>query len=117
MLLRDRLRPRFREMGSAPDYGRLAEDVLATLNASPSLARRLVDQALVIEDRREAWLQLGERIVASAPECAGVYVLQDADGRAVYVGKAINIRRRLRTHFAPRRWKLLRSELSRAATV
>lgn len=117
MLLRDRLHARLREMGNAPDYVRLAEEVLTIRNATPSMARRLVDQALVIEDRREAWLRLGERIVAAAPESAGVYVLQDGAGRPMYVGKAINIRRRLRTHFAPRRWKAIKSELSRAETV
>jgi predicted GIY-YIG superfamily endonuclease len=117
MLLRDRLQARLREMGQAPDYVRLAEEVLAIRNATPSMARRLVDQALVIEDRREAWTRLGERIVALAPESAGVYVLQDGGGRPLYVGKAINIKRRLRTHFASRRWKAIKSELSRAESV
>ena len=37
----------------------------------------------------------------------GVYVLKDAAGRALYVGKAINLRRRLRAHFAERRWRAL----------
>lgn len=117
MLLRDRLQARLREMGAAPDYVRLAEEVLAIRNATPSMARRLIDQALVVEDRRETWLRLGERIVASAPESAGVYVLRDAGRRPLYVGKAINIRRRLRTHFASRRWKAMKSELSRVEDV
>ena len=117
MLLRDRLHARLREMGDAPDYVRLAEEVLAIRNATPPLARRLVDQALVVEDRREAWIRLGERIVATAPESAGVYILRDAAARPLYVGKAINIRRRLRTHFASRRWKAIKSELSRVEDV
>jgi predicted GIY-YIG superfamily endonuclease len=117
MLLRDRLQARLREMGETPDYVRLAEEVLAVRNATPSMARRLIDQALVVEDRREAWLRLGERIVASAPESAGVYVLRDAGRRPLYVGKAINIRHRLRTHFAARRWKAMKSELSRVEDV
>jgi len=117
MLLRDRLHARLAEMGATPDYVRLAEEVLAIRNASPALARRLVDQALVIEDRREAWIHLGERIVASAPQTAGVYVLRDAAGRALYVGKAVNLRRRLRTHFAARRWKAIKAEFSRIEAV
>ena len=117
MLLRDRLHARLREMGDAPDYVRLAEEVLAIRNATPPMARRLVDQALVVEDRREAWIRLGERIVATAPESAGVYILRDAAARPLYVGKAINIRRRLRTHFASRRWKAIKSELSRVEDV
>jgi predicted GIY-YIG superfamily endonuclease len=117
MLLRDRLHARLREMGDAPDYVRLAEEVLAIRNATPPMARRLVDQALVVEDRREGWIRLGERIVATAPESAGVYILRDAAARPLYVGKAINIRRRLRTHFASRRWKAIKSELSRVEDV
>src|SRR5437764_10122400 len=100
-------------MGESPDYVRLAEDVLAIRNASPALARRLVEQALVVEERRDAWLRFGERIVAAAPQTAGVYVLSDAAGRALYVGKAVNLRRRLRTHFASRRWKAIKPEFSR----
>lgn len=117
MLLRDRLQARLSEMGDSPDYVRLAEEVLAIRNAPPFLARRLVEQALVVEDRREAWVRLGERIVAAAPESAGVYLLRDAAGRPLYVGKAINIRRRLRTHFASRRWRVIKSELSRVDEV
>jgi len=117
MLLRDRLQARLLEMGASPDYVRLAEEVLLVRNATPALARRLVEQALVVEDRRSAWIRMGERIVASAPHTAGVYVLRDAGGRALYVGKAINLRRRLRTHFASRRWKALKSELSRVEDV
>jgi predicted GIY-YIG superfamily endonuclease len=117
MLLRDRLHARLREMGDAPDYVRLVEEVLAIRNATPSMARRLVDQALVVEDRRDAWFRLGQQIVASAPESAGVYVLRDAAGRPLYVGKAINLKRRLRTHFALRRWKAMKAELSRVEEV
>lgn len=117
MLLRDRLRVRIAQMGADLDYVRLADEVLAIRNATPALARRLVEQALVIEDRHEAWVRLGDRIVAAAPERAGVYVLKDAHGQPLYVGKAINIRRRLRTHFASRRWKTLKADFSRAETV
>jgi len=117
VLLRDRLYARLNEMGESPDYVRLAEEVLAIRNASPEMARRLVTQALVVEDRREAWARVGQRFIAAAPETAGVYVLRDAAGRPLYVGKAINIRRRLRTHFAGRRWKAIKAELSRVDDV
>lgn len=114
MLLRDRLRARLAEMGAAPDYVRLATDVLGIRNVPAPLARRLVEQALVVEDRRETWVRAGARIAGSAPSRPGVYVLRDADGRALYVGKANDIRRRLRTHFAPRRWKTVKPEFARA---
>jgi len=117
VLLRDRLQTRLNEMGTTPDYVRLAEEVLAIRNATPEMARRLVDQALVLEDRRETWRRVGERFVETAPETAGVYILRDAARRPLYVGKAINIRRRLRTHFAQSRWKTLKAALARVDDV
>jgi predicted GIY-YIG superfamily endonuclease len=115
MLLRDRLLARLATEGGLPDYVRLAGEVLGIRNAPPALARTLVEQALVMEDRREAWLRLGDRIASAAPASPGVYVLRDSDGRALYVGKANNLRRRLRTHFAARRWRAVKAEFARAA--
>jgi hypothetical protein len=112
-MLRDRLLARIAEMGDAPDHQRLAEEILGIRNAPPALARRLVAQALVVEDRREVWRAAGGRICASAPPAPGIYILRDADGAALYVGKAINLRRRLRAHFAERRWRTLKAEMSR----
>lgn len=102
-------------MRGAPDYVRLAEDVLGIRNAPPALAKRLVEQALVVEDRRDAWLRTGERVCAAAPSAPGVYVLRDDHGLTLYVGKSNNVRRRLRTHFAPRRWRVIKPEFARAA--
>ena len=102
-------------MGDAPDHQVLAAEILGIRGASPELARRLVAQALVLEDRREIWRQAGERICRQAPPAPGVYVLKDSDGRALYVGKAVHLRRRLRAHFAERRWRALKPEMSRAA--
>lgn len=116
-LLRDRLMARLAEMGDSPDYVRLAEEVLAIRNAPAPLARRLVTQALVIEDRREHWQRVGEAACASAPDAPGVYLFLDADRRVLYVGKALRIRRRLRAHFAPRRWRRLTADLARVAHV
>ena len=114
MLLRDRLQSRLNEMGARPDYRALAAEVLGITNAPPELARRLVAQALVLEDRREAWSAAGDRIAARAPDTPGVYVLRDADGRALYVGKAVNLCRRLRAHFVGRRWRGLKAGFARA---
>jgi predicted GIY-YIG superfamily endonuclease len=105
------------EMGSVPDHQRLAAEVLGIRNAPPDLARRLVAQALVVEDRREAWRLAGERICAGAPPAPGVYVLRDEAGAALYVGKAINLRRRLRAHFADRRWRGVKAALARVANA
>jgi predicted GIY-YIG superfamily endonuclease len=114
-MLRDKLLARLAEMGDAPDHQQLAAEVLGIRGAPPELARRLVAQALVVEDRREIWHRAGERICRDAPAAAGVYVLKDADGRALYGGKAVHLRRRLRAHFADRRWRALKPEMSRAA--
>jgi predicted GIY-YIG superfamily endonuclease len=115
MLLRDRLLARMAEMGGAVDHQRLAAEVLGVKNAPPDLARALVSQALVIEDRRDAWQRAGERIAAAAPTTPGVYVIRDSAGAALYVGKAINLKRRLRAHFAARRWRGLKADLAGAA--
>jgi len=115
MLIRDRLLARLQQMGGAPDYQQLAAEVLGIRNAPAALARTLVSQALVFEDRRDTWEAIGARVCARAPETPGVYVLRDAAGAPLYVGKANNLRRRLRAHFARRRWKALKAPLARAA--
>lgn len=117
MLVRDLLAARLAEMGGEPDYRKLAADVLGIRNAPESLARRLVSQALVVEDRLGEWRQIGERICAAAPSRPGVYVLRDANGCALYVGKAVNLRRRLRTHFSTRHWRTLKPGFARATTA
>jgi hypothetical protein len=113
MLLRDRLNARLAEMGDAPDHQRLVAEVLGIRNAPPALARRLVAQALVVEAREDVWRGIGERICAAAPDQPGVYVLRDEAGRAIYVGKALRLRRRLRAHFAKRRWPALKAGMAR----
>jgi predicted GIY-YIG superfamily endonuclease len=114
-LLRDRLLARLAEMGKAVDHQRLAAEVLGIRGAPPELAKRLVAQALVVEDRRDEWRRAGERICGRAPSTPGVYLLKDGDDRPLYVGKAVNLRRRLRAHFADRRWKAIKPAFARAA--
>jgi len=114
-MLRDRLLARLAEMGNSPDHQRLAAEVLGIKGAPPALARRLVAQALVVEDRREVWRRTGERVCREAPAAPGVYVLKDAAQCVVYVGKAVNLRRRLHAHFAERRWRALKPAMSRIA--
>lgn len=112
-MLRDKLIARIAEMGAGIDHQRLVAEVLGIRGAPPELARKLVAQALVIEDRRDAWQRAGARICRDAPSTAGVYIFRDADGRTLYVGKAVNLRRRLRAHFAARRWRGIKPALSR----
>ena len=77
----------------------------------------LVTRALVIEDRRDEWTRVGTLICQAAPEAPGVYVLYDASGTVLYVGKANNLRRRLRAHFTPGRWRGLNADLARIANA
>jgi predicted GIY-YIG superfamily endonuclease len=101
-------------MGTHPDHQRLVTEVLGIRNASPELARRLIAQALVIEERHDAWRLVGDRVCDGAPSSPGVYVLRDEAGRALYVGKAVHLRRRLRAHFARRRWPAVKAAMARA---
>jgi hypothetical protein len=114
-MLRDKLRARLDQMKGSPDYQHLASEVLGIRGAPPELARRLVSQALVMEDRRDVWREAGRRVCAAAPQRPGVYVLRDGDGRVLYVGKAVNLRRRLRAHFSGRVWRSLKPGMSRVA--
>lgn len=116
-MLRDRLLARLADMGPSPDYVTLARDVLAIRVNDPALARVLVQQALVVEDREDAWRALGERVKRDLPDAPGVYVMRDGGGRAIYVGKAANLRRRVSTYFAPRQWRRLAPGLMDARTV
>jgi predicted GIY-YIG superfamily endonuclease len=119
-MIRDVLAARLAALAAsntAPDYPLLAREVLGIRGASAALARRLIEQALVVEDRREHWRRIGERVRADAPHAAGVYVFRDADDGALYVGKAANLRRRLQTHFADRRWRTLHPAVARVARV
>jgi hypothetical protein len=119
-MIRDTLVARLAQMqqsGAGPDYQRLAVEVLGIRGAPAALARRLVEQALVIEDRRDTWRRVGERVCNEAPRAAGVCVFRDAEGGALYVGKAANLRRRLGAHFSDGRWRMLHPAVARVAHV
>ncbi len=102
-------------MGDAPDYQRLAAEVLGIRGR----AARACAPARRAGARRRGSARgvaaCGRAHLRDAPPTPGVYVLRDAGGRALYVGKAVNLRRRLRAHFAERRWRALKAEMSRAA--
>jgi hypothetical protein len=117
MTLREKLLVQLAAQGSARDYQRLAVDVLGIRGASPALARTLVEQALIMEDRQQRWRQVGECARRRAPAAPGVYVFRDWSGAVLYVGKAVNVRRRLAAHFHNRRWRTLPPALARVTTV
>ncbi len=43
--------------------------------------------------------------IAQAPRKPGVYLMRDAEGRVIYVGKAVDLRQRLRSYFQPSSWR------------
>jgi DNA polymerase III subunit epsilon len=49
----------------------------------------------------EQWLplQLDKKVILALPTTAGVYYFHDAKGKIIYVGKAINVRKRVSSHF------------------
>jgi predicted GIY-YIG superfamily endonuclease len=113
-VLRDKLLARRRD---GLDDRQLAEQVLGIRGAPPDLARKLVAQALVVGDRRDEWRRIGERVCAEAPAAPVVYILKDDRDRVVYVGKAVNLRRRLRAHFSGRRWRATKADFARASAA
>ena len=40
-----------------------------------------------------------ERLLDELPTEPGVYIMRDADGQVIYVGKAVNLRNRVRSYF------------------
>ena len=58
-------------------------------------------EAAVSQQLRSPALPQGVRpeLVRSLPETAGVYVFEDASGQPLYVGKSINIKQRVLSHF------------------
>ncbi len=42
-----------------------------------------------------------EKYIDDLPETPGVYVMKDREGRVLYVGKAVNLRERVRSYFGP----------------
>ena len=70
-----------------------------------------------MEDRRERWRHLGERALCEAPSAPCVYVFRDWAGGVLYVGKAVNLRRRLAAHFAEHRWRTLPPAMARVTAI
>ena len=52
-------------------------------------------QTLLFPDPKPLVERLGRDFFLTAPSCPGVYLMRDAQGAAVYIGKARNLRQRL----------------------
>jgi excinuclease UvrABC nuclease subunit len=53
-------------------------------------------QLLLISDPRPLDKSLGNKFFKNAPKRAGVYLMRDANEKVLYVGKAKNLRQRIR---------------------
>ncbi len=54
------------------------------------------------DPRHNSWVAALEHKLQSLPDSPGVYLHQDEVGRVLYVGKASNLRQRVRSYFQPR---------------
>jgi len=81
---------------------RLLQHLLQTAitNGIESLAGLLRLQQQPVTRKRHKG-RVDEAQVASLPTTPGVYLLKDRHGQVVYVGKSINVRKRVRTHLRP----------------
>jgi len=89
----------------APDH-RALNDARATLHVLHALIERASAYgATSIEDLQQLCGPTGDRshrrisLIADAPSASGVYRFLAEDGTVLYVGKATDLRRRLRTYF------------------
>ncbi|MFZ1530422.1 MAG: exonuclease domain-containing protein [Ferruginibacter sp.] len=57
--------------------------------------------AMLKRNSAEQWLPtlLEKNIIEKLPQCPGVYYFHNAKGKIIYVGKAINIKKRVSSHF------------------
>jgi hypothetical protein len=67
---------------------------------SPEEIERWIEEAAVKVDFSR--FAFGRDLLTRVPELPGVYLMRDRAGEVIYVGKAGNLRRRLRSYFAPR---------------
>lgn len=100
--LRARTTPEHRALADA----RATVDVLhGLLERAGSLGATTVEDVLELTRSRSDRAYRRRGLVADAPATCGVYRFQDAHGRVLYIGKATDLRARLRTYFGqdPRR--------------
>jgi predicted GIY-YIG superfamily endonuclease len=76
-----------------------------------------MSQWLLFPDARPLVDRLGPRFFREAPTCAGVYLMRDAAGQVVYVGKAKNLRKRLASYRVANPDRMRRRHLRLLRTV
>jgi len=113
-----------------PDALATAEILVALIGLAQERGARTVADLVELAAPRARRLHSKRRLVAGAPSGPGVYLFHDRNGVVLYVGKARDLRARLRSYFAGGRqrpsveaalgalerveWRLLGSELEAA---
>ena len=77
-------------------FGKLCANAPTVADALALLAPA---QGRAAPGRRSSARAASARTSPALPHEPGVYVFRDADGRALYVGKSIDLRTRARAHF------------------
>jgi DNA polymerase III subunit epsilon len=113
-----------------PDALATAEVLVSLLGLAQERGARTVDDLIDLAAPRARKLQSKRPLVAGAPTTPGVYLFRDVNDAVLYVGKARDLRGRLRSYFSGGRkrpaveaalgalarveWRLLGSELEAA---
>lgn len=102
--------------------GHSLQKIIERHNLAPTARHRATDDALVLYDyiniaiaqkgiravtsnlalqlkTRSLPPHVDERIILNLPETTGIYIFEDDTGAPLYVGKSVNIRSRVRSHF------------------
>ncbi|SOD12278.1 exonuclease domain-containing protein [Pedobacter xixiisoli] len=100
------------------DRHRAMGDALATVELFSMLLERDVDAVISgmlrkISPEQRLPPNVPMEDFAALPECAGVYYFHDQKGKVIYVGKAINIRKRVASHFTGNNTALRRQNFLR----
>jgi DNA polymerase III epsilon subunit family exonuclease len=86
-----------------PDAQATAEVLLHLIGLAQERGARTVAELIELSAPRARRLHTKRRLVAGAPPRPGVYLFRDRHGQALYVGRARNLRARLRSYFAGER--------------
>ncbi|HEY7381596.1 MAG TPA: exonuclease domain-containing protein [Gaiella sp.] len=83
-----------------PDACATAEVLLHLIGLAQERGARTVADLIELSAPRARRLHAKRGLVAGAPTCPGVYLFRDRHGQALYVGRARELRARLRSYFS-----------------